>query len=62
MLDMDAIEEMGVAGVVKDIRNRVGNHPIDCRIDVLDPAFAPGAGAPQAGGLSTREQFGMLRG
>ncbi|RHY94638.1 hypothetical protein DYB35_005502 [Aphanomyces astaci] len=64
MLNMDAIEDMGVAGVVKQIRDRVGQHPIylSIDIDVLDPAFAPGTGTPEAGGLSTRELFGMLRG
>ncbi len=27
-------------------------------IDVLDPAFAPGTGTPEAGGLSSRELLG----
>ncbi|GMA51051.1 agmatinase [Alicyclobacillus contaminans] len=34
-------------------------------IDVLDPAFAPGTGTPEAGGISPRELFaalGLLRG
>ncbi|AKL94121.1 agmatinase SpeB [Clostridium aceticum] len=30
-------------------------------IDVLDPAFAPGTGTPEAGGLSTRELMEMVR-
>jgi agmatinase len=30
-------------------------------VDVLDPAFAPGTGTPEAGGLSTREALGYLR-
>jgi agmatinase len=30
-------------------------------IDVLDPAFAPGTGTPEAGGLTTREALGYLR-
>jgi agmatinase len=30
-------------------------------IDVLDPAFAPGTGTPEAGGLSTRELIEMIR-
>jgi arginase family enzyme len=30
-------------------------------IDVLDPAFAPGTGTPEAGGLSTREALGFVR-
>jgi len=31
-------------------------------IDVLDPAFAPGTGTPEVGGLSTRELLALLRG
>jgi agmatinase len=29
---------------------------------VLDPAFAPGTGTPEAGGLSSRELLRVLRG
>jgi agmatinase len=28
---------------------------------VLDPAFAPGAGTPEAGGLTSRELLAVLR-
>jgi agmatinase len=31
-------------------------------IDCLDPAFAPGTGTPEAGGLTSRELLGTLRG
>jgi agmatinase len=31
-------------------------------VDVLDPAYAPGTGTPEAGGLSTRELLAVLRG
>ncbi len=30
-------------------------------IDILDPAYAPGTGTPEAGGLSSRELFELLR-
>ncbi len=30
-------------------------------IDVLDPAFAPGTGTPESGGLTSRELLKMLR-
>ena len=42
---------------------RVGEGPLflSFDIDVLDPAFAPGTGTPEAGGLSTREALGFLR-
>ena len=35
---------------------------ISIDIDVLDPAHAPGTGTPEAGGLTSRELLGILRG
>ena len=34
---------------------------ISVDIDVLDPAYAPGTGTPEPGGLTTRELFPLLR-
>ena len=46
------------------IRERVGDAPLylSIDIDVLDPAHAPGTGTPEAGGLTSRELLGILRG
>ena len=45
------------------VRARIGEGPLflSFDVDVLDPAFAPGTGTPEAGGLSTREALGYLR-
>ncbi len=42
----------------------VGDGPtyLSFDIDSLDPAFAPGTGTPEVGGLSTREAMKLLRG
>ena len=58
------IERIGVDGVVAAIRERVGTAPlyVSIDIDVLDPAHAPGTGTPEAGGLTSRELLGILRG
>ena len=37
-----------------------GDHAI--AFDVLDPAFAPGTGTPEAGGWSSREAIAVIRG
>jgi agmatinase len=44
-------------------RDRVGSGPLflSFDVDVLDPAFAPGTGTPEAGGLSTREALAYVR-
>jgi agmatinase len=58
------IERIGVDGAVAAIRERVGGRPVyaSIDIDVLDPAHAPGTGTPEAGGLTSREVLGILRG
>ena len=45
------------------VRERVGDGPLflSFDVDVLDPAYAPGTGTPEVGGLTTREAFGYLR-
>ncbi len=58
------VAELGVAGVVAGVRARIGDAPlyVSIDIDVLDPAHAPGTGTPEAGGLTSRELLGILRG
>jgi agmatinase len=57
------LDGLGVGGVVERIRDRVGERPVylSVDIDVLDPAFAPGTGTPEAGGMTSRELLGVLR-
>jgi agmatinase len=45
------------------VRRRLGDGPayLSFDIDVLDPAFAPGTGTPEVGGLLTHEALGFLR-
>lgn len=58
------LDELGAAGVVQRIKNRIGNYPlyVSIDIDVLDPAFAPGTGTPEAGGFTSRELLAVIRG
>jgi agmatinase len=57
------MDDIGWRGVVERIRSRVGDRPtyVSLDIDVLDPAFAPGTGTPEAGGLTSRELLSILR-
>jgi agmatinase len=45
------------------VRGRVGDASayLSFDIDLLDPAFAPGTGTPEAAGLDTREALGFVR-
>lgn len=58
------MDDIGADGVVERIRERVEERPVyvSVDIDVLDPAFAPGTGTPEAGGLTSRELLRILRG
>ncbi len=59
-IDMD---KLGVDGVIARMLARVGTKPVyvSIDVDVLDPAFAPGTGTPEMGGLSSREMLALLR-
>lgn len=58
-----AVHERGVASVVAQIRDRVGDKPcyISFDIDALDPAHAPGTGTPVWGGLASWQAAAILR-
>jgi len=55
--------ELGIPGTAARVRERVGDAPVYVSIDIdaLDPAFAPGTGTPEAGGMTSRELLGILR-
>jgi agmatinase len=57
------VHEIGPAAVAARIRETVGDAPVylSFDIDVLDPAFAPGTGTPEIGGLATWQVQAMLR-
>ena len=58
--DFDAA---GVAGAIELALARLRSPVyVTVDIDVLDPAFAPGTGTPEAGGLTSRELLAVLRG
>ena len=58
------LDLLGPAGAIAAITERVDDLPVylSLDIDVLDPAFAPGTGTPEAGGLTSRELLRVLRG
>jgi agmatinase len=58
------VDRLGVDGILDRVLSRVGDAPlyVSIDIDVLDPAFAPATGTPEAGGLTSRELLAVLRG
>jgi agmatinase len=61
---MDDIMAAGLLQIVRNIRDCVGDQPLWLTFDVdcLDPAFAPGTGTLEIGGLTTREALAIVRG
>lgn len=64
VLHIEDVDRMGVAGVIAAAREVIGEGPtyISFDVDGLDPAFAPGTGTPEAGGLTPREAQAILHG
>ncbi|SED43556.1 agmatinase [Rhizobiales bacterium GAS191] len=64
IIHAEEIDGLGIAGVIERAKAVVGEGPtyLTFDIDSLDPAFAPGTGTPEIGGLTTREAQALLRG
>lgn len=64
IIQADEIEDIGYRGVVKRIRDTVGDNPvyISFDIDVIDLGMAPATGTPEIGGYTTREIKKILQG
>lgn len=56
--------KQGVDVIINETRKIVGNSPtyVSFDIDSLDPAYAPGTGTPEVGGMSTFDAQMFLRG
>jgi agmatinase len=64
VLHAEDVADMGVDAVVAKARAVVGDGPtyVSFDVDGIDPAFAPGTGTPEVGGLTPREALAILRG
>ncbi len=60
----DEIDTLGIPAIIAKARAVVGDGPVYVSFDIdsLDPAFAPGTGTPEVGGLTPREVIALLRG
>ena len=64
LITCDEALDRGAVAVLEEVRQRIGDRPVyvTLDIDVVDPAFAPGTGTPEVGGLSSREILQLVRG
>ena len=62
-ITMHEVVEKGLEAVLKEIRERMqGPVYITLDIDAADPAYAPGTGTPEVGGLSSLQLLELVRG
>jgi agmatinase len=63
VIRIEAIKEQGTAFVTERFA-RLRGAPVYCSfdIDAVDPAFAPGTGTPEVGGLTSYEALALVRG
>ncbi len=64
VIHAEEIDTMGMPAVIARARAVVGGGPFYVTFDVdgIDPAFTPGTGTPEVGGLTPREALALLRG
>lgn len=64
MITLDEFRQRSVADVIQEVRAKVGDRPtyVTLDIDAVDPAFAPGTGTPEVGGLTSYEILQLVRG
>lgn len=61
---MQEVTEKGIDAVINSVLDEIGNADavfLSVDIDALDPAYAPGTGTPEPGGLTTRELLRAVR-
>ena len=63
-LTTEDVLRLGASATAEVIRTRVADRPafVSFDIDVVDPAFAPGTGTPEPGGLSAHDALAIVRG
>ncbi len=61
---MEEFTDLGIEATLDEVRSVVGKGPtyVSFDIDCLDPAFAPGTGTPEIGGLTPIQAQALIRG
>jgi agmatinase len=60
---MHDVRDRGIRAVVEEALTAVGDGPVflSVDVDVLDPAFAPGTGTPEPGGMTSTDLLWACR-
>ena len=63
VIHADDVDRMGLDAVIAKALAVIGDGPtyVSFDVDSLDPAFTPGTGTPEVGGLTPREALAIIR-
>lgn len=63
LVTIEEFDDLGWRAVAEEAKRVVGDSPVYLTFDIdgLDPAYAPGTGTPEAGGITMREAQRMIR-
>jgi len=63
VIHADEVDRMGLDAVIAKALDVIGDGPtyVSFDVDSLDPAFTPGTGTPEVGGLTPREALAIIR-
>ena len=64
VIHAEEVDTIGLPGVIAKAREVIGGGPfyLSFDVDAIDPAYTPGTGTPEVGGLTPREAQHILRG
>jgi guanidinobutyrase len=64
VVQVEACWYRSLAPLMEEVRQRVGDVPVYLSFDIdgIDPAFAPGTGTPEVGGLTVPQALEIIRG
>jgi len=64
VITIDEVMPVGIPAVLKEVHDRVAGKQVyvSFDIDAVDPAFAPGTGTPEVGGLTSYQALQLVRG
>jgi agmatinase len=63
VIHAEEVDALGLAAVIDRTLSVIGDGPtyVSFDVDGIDPAFCPGTGTPEVGGLTPREALSILR-
>ncbi|MCP4143084.1 MAG: agmatinase [Chloroflexi bacterium] len=61
---IEKVFDRGIPAIISEIHKTIGDCPVYVSLDIdsVDPAFAPGTGTPEVGGLSSYQILQLVRG